>query len=93
MICKKASCKCFTGGDGVKEAKLASRHRLGRKDMSHDPQHEIWNPFGERVDSLSATERAEIEIGQAWAYYARGGGGDPRYFDYYTYIRNVERER
>ena len=25
--------------------------------MSHDPQHEIWNPFGEQVDSLSATER------------------------------------
>ena len=44
--------------------------------MSHDPQHEIWNPFCERVDSLSASERADMERGRAWAYYIEGGGGD-----------------
>jgi hypothetical protein len=59
----------------------------------NDPQHEIWNPLGERVDGLSATERADMEIGRAWAYYINGGGGDPKHFDYMTYIRNVERER
>jgi hypothetical protein len=61
--------------------------------MSHDTQHEIWNPFCERVDGLSATERADMERARAWACYANGGGGDPRYFDYQTYIRNAERER
>lgn len=61
--------------------------------MRQENQHEIWNPFCERVDNLSATERANMEIARAWAYYLNGGGGDPKYFDYYTYIRNVERER
>jgi hypothetical protein len=37
--------------------------------MRHDdPQHEIWNPFCERVDTMSATERADMEIGRAWAW-------------------------
>ncbi len=61
--------------------------------MTHDPQHEIWNPCGERVDNLSAAERVEMERGRAWAYYLNGGGGDPRYFDYQSYLRNVERSR
>ncbi len=39
--------------------------------MSHDPQHEIWNPFCERVDGLSAKQRADVERAEAWAYYAR----------------------
>jgi hypothetical protein len=58
--------------------------------IDHD-QHEIWNPFGELVDGLSAVERVDMERGRAWACYINGGGGDPRYFDYLTYIRNVER--
>ena len=61
--------------------------------VSQDTQHEIWNPFCERVDGLSATERADIEVSRAWAYYARGGGGDPSYFDYQTWIKMRERER
>jgi len=61
--------------------------------MRQETQHEIWNPLCERVDSLSATERADMERGRAWACYLNGGGGDPRYFDYQSYIRNVERER
>ncbi len=61
--------------------------------MTHDPQHEIWNPCGERVDDLSASERVDTERGRAWAYYLNGGGGDPRYFDYQSYMRNVERSR
>ena len=59
----------------------------------NDPQHEIWNPLGERLDGLSPLERADMERGRAWAYYLNGGGGDPKYFDYVAYIRNVERER
>ena len=58
--------------------------------MSHDPQHEIWNPFCEQVDSLSAVERADMERGRAWAWYINGGGGDPRY---QTWIKNQERGR
>jgi hypothetical protein len=42
---------------------------------------------------MSAAERAESERSQAWAHYARGGGGDPRYFDYPAYIKNIERDR
>ena len=61
--------------------------------MSHDPQHEIWNPFGERVDSLSAKQRADIERAEAWAYYLRGGGGEPRYFDHEAWLRMQERSR
>jgi len=61
--------------------------------MRQDTQHEIWNPFGERIDSLSATERANMERGRAWAWYANGGGGDPKYFDYESYVRNAERAR
>jgi hypothetical protein len=61
--------------------------------MPHDPQHEIWNPFCERVDSLSATERADLERAQAWAYYLNGGGGDPKYFDYEGWLKQQERSR
>ena len=60
--------------------------------MSQNNQHEIWNPFCERVDGLSATERADMEISRAWAYYARGGGGDPYYFDYPAWLKNAERQ-
>jgi hypothetical protein len=59
--------------------------------MTHDPQHEIWNPFGERVDNLSGFERAQNEIAAAWAYYLNGGGGDPRHFDYANWIKSVDR--
>jgi hypothetical protein len=42
-----------------------------------DDQHEIWNPLCERVDGLSAIERADMERARAWAYYINGGGGEP----------------
>jgi len=61
--------------------------------MKHDPQHEIWNPFCERVDGLSAVERTDIERGQAWAYYINGGGGEPYYFDYQTWLKMQQRGR
>jgi hypothetical protein len=61
--------------------------------MGQDTQHEIWNPFCERVDGLSASERADMEISRAWAYYARGGGGDPSYFDPMSHTRMLERQR
>ena len=54
---------------------------------------EIWNPFGERVDNLSAKERQDIERAQAWAWYVNGGGGQPEYFDAMTLLRNKERQR
>ena len=59
--------------------------------MTQETQHEIYNPLCERVDGLSAVERADMERGRAWAYYLNGGGGDPKHFDYMAYIRNVER--
>jgi hypothetical protein len=59
--------------------------------MRREERDEIWNPFGERVDGLSPTERADMERSRAWAYYVNGGGGDPSWFDYPTYIRNIER--
>jgi hypothetical protein len=61
--------------------------------MSHDPQHEIWNPCGEQVDSLSASERVDMEKSRAWALYGNGGGGDPSYFDYQAWQRGRERSR
>jgi hypothetical protein len=61
--------------------------------MRQENQHEIWNPLGERVDRLSATERADIERARAWSYYANGGGGDPYYFDYMTWLKMRERSR
>jgi hypothetical protein len=56
--------------------------------MSQHERHEISNPFGERLD----THRAEREIAEAWAYYINGGGGDPYYFDYQTWLKNAERQ-
>jgi hypothetical protein len=53
---------------------------------------EIWNPCGECVDSLSAAKRARMETGQAWSYYADGGGGDPSYFDYPAWLKRAERQ-
>jgi hypothetical protein len=38
--------------------------------LRQETQHEVWNPFCERVDNLSASERAEMEISRAWACYA-----------------------
>ncbi|WP_315765153.1 MULTISPECIES: hypothetical protein [unclassified Bradyrhizobium] len=61
--------------------------------MSHAPQHEIWNPFCERIERLPPKERADIERAAAWAYYLRGGGGDPSYFDYETWLKMQERSR
>jgi hypothetical protein len=60
--------------------------------MSQQTQHEIWNPFFERVDSLSASERAQMEAARAWSWYANDGGGDPRYFDYISWLKNAERQ-
>jgi hypothetical protein len=54
---------------------------------------EIWNPFCERVDHLSASERADIERSRAWAWYLNGGGGEPYYFDHQTWLKMQERGR
>lgn len=61
--------------------------------MRQDTQHEIWNPLCERVDGLSATERADMERGRAWSFYHNGGGGDPRYFDYQAWLNTQQRGR
>jgi hypothetical protein len=60
--------------------------------MPHDPQ-QIWNPFGERVDGLTAFQRAQIEKSEAWALYLNGGGGDPHYFDHEAWLRMQQRSR
>jgi len=41
--------------------------------------HPLIRPWA----NLSPKERADIERSRAWAYYLRGGGGDPSYFDGY----------
>jgi hypothetical protein len=47
-----------------------------------------WPPGG------SPQERADAERAAAWAYYLRGGGGDPSYFDGYRAMElAIERER
>jgi hypothetical protein len=56
-------------------------------------QPDIWNPFGERADNVSAIERTDSERARAWSYYANGGGGDPFYFDYMTWLKMKERSR
>jgi hypothetical protein len=65
---------------------------MRRRYLRQDPQHEIWNPCGERVDSLSASERDDNQRGRGWAWYINGGGGDPSYFDYLTWFRTAERQ-
>lgn len=55
-------------------------------------QHDTWNPFCERVDGMSAIERSDMERGRAWAYFSNGGGGDPHYFDYQSWLKNAERQ-
>jgi hypothetical protein len=61
--------------------------------MPQSTVDEIWNPFCERVDNLSASERADMERGRAWAWYLNGGGGDPKYFDYETWLKMQQRGR
>jgi hypothetical protein len=61
--------------------------------MRQSTLDEIWNPFCERVDNLSASERADLERGLAWAYYINGGGGEPYYFDYQTWLKMQQRGR
>jgi len=61
--------------------------------MPHDPQHAIWNPFGERVDRLTADQRARTEKAEAWAYYLNGGGGEPYHFDHETWLKSQQRSR
>jgi hypothetical protein len=60
--------------------------------MRQSTVDEIWNPFCERVDNLSASERADMERGRAWAWYLNGGG-DPKYFDYETWLKMQQRGR
>ncbi len=61
--------------------------------MRQSTVDEIWNPFCERVDNLSATERADMERARAWAWYLNGGGGEPYYFDHQTWLKMQPRER
>ena len=49
--------------------------------------------MGERVDGLSAKQRADLERSMAWALYLNGGGGDPCYFDHESWLRSIERQR
>jgi hypothetical protein len=91
------NCRSHTLQNFTLSRRLAAGYICGscqmERAMYQQTQHEIYNPFCERVDSLSATERADSERSRAWAWYANGGGGDPRYSDYQSYIRGVERQR
>jgi hypothetical protein len=64
--------------------------------MSDEPQPAFWDPFGTLTASgMSRQEVLDIERAQAWAWYLRGGGGDPSYFDGYAWRRmnGTPRER
>jgi hypothetical protein len=60
--------------------------------MAHDDQWVLWDPF-KTADGLTAKQRADMERGRAWAYYANGGGGEPRDFDHETWLKMQERQR
>jgi hypothetical protein len=60
--------------------------------MEDRPEFEIRDgavvhPLTRPWPALSLQERADAERGAAWAYYLRGGGGDPSYFDGYAAVR------
>ncbi|QOZ24144.1 hypothetical protein [Bradyrhizobium sp. CCBAU 51753] len=63
--------------------------------MPHDPQHEVWNPFCERIilGDWSRDEILDMERGAAWAAYINGGVGEPYHFDYLTWLKMQERSR
>jgi hypothetical protein len=59
---------------------------FGRRNAGHSPAN--------TSDHLTAKQRVEMEIAQAWALYLNGGGGEPRYFDFITWSRMQQsRER
>jgi hypothetical protein len=60
--------------------------------MRQETQHEIWNSFNERVDSLSATERADMERGRASAHHLNDGGY-PKHSDYQGWLKTQQRGR
>jgi hypothetical protein len=55
-------------------------------------REETWDPLGE-VDGLSPEQRLEIQRKKAWEWFCNGGGGEPTFFDYPTYLKNLERGR
>jgi hypothetical protein len=59
--------------------------------MAAGDQWTVWDPFL-TADHLTAKQRDDMERGRAWAYFINGGGGDPRYFDYLTWLKNAERQ-
>jgi hypothetical protein len=60
--------------------------------MRQREQEDIWDPLGE-ADGLSLEQRLEIARGKNWELFLNGGGGEPTYFDYPTYLKNLERRR
>jgi hypothetical protein len=62
--------------------------------MSRKPREEIFDPFLTLDEyGRSEYERNEAWTGECWAYYINGGGGDPVWFDYWTYLQNIDRQR
>ena len=60
--------------------------------MRQENQYEVVSAWGEQIDHLTARERADMEMGRAWACYINGGGGSPEYFDPLTWLRMKERQ-
>lgn len=57
--------------------------------MRQQNQWEPWDPFGELN---GAARRAQIEMERAgnWRIHTMTGSGDPRYFDYPSWIKGRE---
>jgi hypothetical protein len=60
--------------------------------MEDRPKFEIFDgavvhPLIAPWPGPSPEERADAARGAAWAYYLRGGGGDPSYFDGWAAVR------
>jgi hypothetical protein len=54
---------------------------------------EIFNPFGERVDGLSAKERIDMERAQLYSLWSNGANINSNYYwDYQSWLRNAERQ-
>lgn len=60
--------------------------------MAQDDQWTVWDPFL-TSDRLTAKQRVQIQIAEAWALYLNGGGGEPRYFDFMTWSKMQESQR
>lgn len=54
--------------------------------MRQQNQWEPWDPFGE-LTAAAGRARIEMQKAAAWQAYRAAGVGDPKYFDYESWIK------